>query len=254
MANFIEKLMTMCRASYSKLLEHANETREGSFVDVTIVANSVEIPANRLLLACCSPFFRKMFKTQMKKRLEPIVTFPTLDGKSVKTIIDFMYSGTITITDKTVLQLLATADYLQMDEVKQFCCEFLKSVLTLCSCSAVLHVSRLYRLESLQKTVYGLISANLIEFTEMDGFKAFSTSELVDFISNLDRGLAKETEVYQAIVTWTKVDEASRASVFLDLFQFIRLEQLPHQFLKTVVSVEDLVKKNVCANLVKHFQ
>ena len=41
------------------------------------------------------------------------------DGKAIKALIDFMYSGEVTIDNENVMDLFATSNYLQVDEVKQ---------------------------------------------------------------------------------------------------------------------------------------
>ena len=42
----------------------------------------------------------------------------------MKHLIEFIYTGTIAINNDNALDLLSIADYLQIDEAKQFCFEF----------------------------------------------------------------------------------------------------------------------------------
>ena len=71
-----------------------------------------------------------MFDVEMKEKYQHPVQINGFDGKAVKALIDFMYNGKVTIKNETVMDLLAASDYLQVDEVKQFCFDFLESILS----------------------------------------------------------------------------------------------------------------------------
>ena len=222
-------------------------------MDVTIAVNNVTIPANRLILSCCSKVFERMFKTKMKERYEPIVnlTADAVDSVSARTLIDFMYSGTITISNDNVLQLLAAADYLQIDEVKLFCVEFLESILCPTNCHNILGSANLYRLESLQKQIYTMISSNFDEFASADDFKTFSKDDVQSCLVQLNRSQVKESSVFKAILNWTKFEEQVRKKSFFDLISHVQFEKLSPFFLQNEVATEKLVKENPhCADLV----
>ena len=240
------------RKNYPKILEYADENRDdGFFVDVTVEAGDVNIPASKLILSCHSKVFEKMFKTPMKERYEKTVTITGFDGEAVKAIIEFMYSGNLSIDNENVMQLLAVANYLQMDEPKLFCVEFLESILTTDSCYAILRTANLYGLESLQQRIYQMISAEFEEFSATEEFKMFSKEDVVQCIANLDRNQTKESSVYTAIITWTKHNEEARKTDFADLLQKVHLKILPKTFLEKVVSAESLVRSNAeCSSMV----
>ena len=61
----------------------------------------------------------------------------------------------------------------------------------------------------------------------------------------MDRKLAKETSVYQAIVTWINHNEENRKTCFPDLLWLFNFDNLPKEFLRDVVSIESLVKENL---------
>ena len=250
MAVFMEKSATRHRSEYPKVLEFANENRKhGYFVDVTVLVGSFKLPANKLVLSCCSKRFEKMFKSE--RRHEETISVSAVDGESVKTLIDFMYSGVININNENVLQLLAAADYLQMDNVKEFCAEFLESFVSSASYITILDVANLHRLETLQKRIYQTISTEFDEFVQTENFRSLSKTELKCCISNIERAQVNEVSVYQAIIAWIKCKEQTRAENFCELFKMIHLEKLPRQFLKFNVFAERLVFGNPdCANLV----
>ena len=98
-----------------------------TFNDVIIEAATETIAVNRTILSCCSRFFVGMFDLEMKEKYQhDPVQINGFDGESVKALIDFMYSGEVTIKNENVMDLLAASDHLQMGEVKEFCFEFLE--------------------------------------------------------------------------------------------------------------------------------
>ena len=81
-----------------------------------------------------------MFDLETKEKYQNPVQIHGVDGAAVKSVIDFMYSGEVKITSENVMELIAASDYLQVDEVKRFCFEFLESFCRqitglLCLCS-----------------------------------------------------------------------------------------------------------------------
>ena len=249
----IKKTVTKQRDHYPEILKYANENREkGNFVDVTIAVANVNIPANRLILSCCSKVFEKMFTSQMMERYEPVVNISAdVNAHSVETLVDYVYTGTITINDENVLNLLEAADYLQLDDVKRFCIEFLESIVTTDTCFSILVAANLYGIESLQKSVYDTISSKFDDIMKTDHFTAFTKDDLTKCISNLSRTQVKDDAIYRAIVTWIKADENGRKKNFPELLQLVNFDMLPHQFLTEIVSNDNYVKDNLAsANLV----
>ena len=84
---------TRHRVASMNLLEYANKTRnEGFFSDITIVAGNEKIPANRLVLSCCSSYFQGMFKfLERNPTYENDIVIKTVDETALRVLIDFIY-------------------------------------------------------------------------------------------------------------------------------------------------------------------
>ena len=252
--NLAQKSVSRKRTTYPQILGYANEDIEntGLFVDVTIAVGNVTIPANKLILSCCSKVFEKMFKTEMKERYESTINMTgSMDELSARALIDFIYTGVVIISNDNVLRLLAAADYLQMEEVKQFCVDFLESILTPDNCHAILMSANRFQLESLQKQIYEMISLKFDAFIETEDFKLFAKTDLISCLTKLNKHQVNESSIFTAIVTWTNYDKQNRKDAFLEIFRLINLEELTPAFLQNVVAFEDLVRQNLdCSNIV----
>ena len=139
--------------------------KEGCFNDVIIKIEDKTIEANRMVLASRSLYFEKMFKTEMKEKNHSTVELH-INETAVKHLIEFIYTGTIAINNENVMDLLSTADYLQIDEAKQFCFEFLQSVITSDTCFVILTVASWHQNEQLRTNALECIKENTgdIEF------------------------------------------------------------------------------------------
>ena len=234
------------------LLEYANKSRDqGFFCDVTILAGNQRIFANRLVLSCYSPYLEGFFKFQERNfTTENTIEIETVDGKALKALIDFIYTGSITISKQNVKDLLSGAHYLQMHEVKQFCFDFFCSNATVENSLDVLQIAGLYKNEGLMNEIQQYISINFDKVLQTDDFKEFSNEELISCISNLDRSQAKESWIFQAVVTWTNQDRTARKDTFFKSFKLINLEKITPKYLEEKVLEEKLVTdSNDCYKL-----
>ena len=244
--NLIEKSVTRRRATSPNVLQYANGKRKnGTFNDVTIEVDTDMIAANRLILSCCSRFFEGMFDLEMKEKYRDPVQINGFDGKAVKTLIDFMYSGEITIKNENVMDLLAASDYLQVGEVKQFCFDFLESILSSDNWFAIRSAADLYQNEHLQNQVAEYMSKNFDAVIETDEFKSLDKDGVCAFIENIDRSHVMEESIFKGLIIWCQVDNLSRKIDFPELFvKLIKLDAMEGENLEETVLKEDLVIEN----------
>ena len=238
------------RVLRKSLLEYAKINRnEGSFNDVTITAGNESIPANRLILSCYSVYFEKMFKSNMRERYENVIKIEAIEGQSLKTLVDYIYSGSIDINNENVMSLLSGADYLQLDDVKQFCFDILQTTITPNTAFSILEAASLYKNDDLKNHAQRYISTNLNEVAQTDAFKSFLKAQIIEFISNLDHNKAKSTSVYQAIITWI-YHRKKRKVEFPELFKMVNLNSMGMKVLEETVLEEKLVENSlICQKL-----
>ena len=245
--------VTYNRKECCDLLQYAKANRDdGTFNDVTIQTGHLSIGANRMVLSSCSTFFENVFKSQIKEQYESSITIQEIDSTAVKHVIDYMYEGSITIDNTTVMDILAAADFLQLAEIKLFCFEFLKEHISSDSWYALLSAAKLYRYDQFQKYIYQFITDHLDEVTKSDDFRTVAKNDLTSLISSLreNKKTVNENVICKLVIDWTKQDEEERKLVFSDLFQMIRLKKVSLDFLECLFE-ESLVKDNpVCGNAI----
>ena len=239
------------KAKIKQILNYADISRkDGTYTDVCIKAGEESFPAHRLILSCYSLYFRAMFQAATEEKYANIVELKGVDETSLGLLINFIYTGKITINKKNVFDLLAASDYLQVDEVKQFCFDHLHFCVSAENCFEILEIADLYKNSKLLSKTSKCISDNFEKLLSSKGLKSLSKSSLLSLLSELNPNCIDWCLVYCAIIGWVKHKD-SRKDNLAEIFQCLDVNELPSQFLAEKVSTEALVVENqFCQNLV----
>ena len=247
-----EKSVTRQRSGEqdSRLLRYANENRnKGFFNDVELSADAECLLANQMVLSCYSEYFENIFKTNLYNQQRCIIE--NVDGKSLKILIDYIYTGNVEINNRNALNLLSAADKLKIQDVKMFCLEFLETVITYDSCFHILSAAQACRSVKLQLKVFLYLNENFEKVLLTPPFKTLTKTEVTYCMTRLNRDVVSETTLYDAIIAWIKYDEENRRKDFLDLFQLLKFEKFSRDFLINVVTKEKFVSNSSdCLHLV----
>ena len=83
--------------------------------DITLTAGNVSFSAHRLILAGNSPYFRNMFVSENADSRQQEVVLPSnCRGDSLRMILDYFYSGKLSINQEYCEDLLSLASLLQV--------------------------------------------------------------------------------------------------------------------------------------------
>lgn len=121
------------------LLEAMQNLRKRTeLCDILVRVGSKVLPAHKLVLSACSPYFMAMFCTaEMAEARQTEVTIRDIDETAVETLVDFCYTAKITIEESNVQTLLPAACLLQLQEIQEICCDFLKKQLDPSNCLGI---------------------------------------------------------------------------------------------------------------------
>ena len=78
------------------------EYSDGILCDVTLAVSNIRILAHRVVLAACSPYFNAMFTADLLESKESVITLKGVDGLALQSLINFMYTTDINITEENV--------------------------------------------------------------------------------------------------------------------------------------------------------
>ncbi|XP_068441038.1 zinc finger and BTB domain-containing protein 44 isoform X1 [Clinocottus analis] len=122
------KTFTHCSTSHSQeMLDKLNALRnQGHLCDVTIRVQDKLFLAHKVVLACCSEFFRsKLVGRPEEDKFVLDLHHVTVSGFAP--LLEFAYTSTLSISTENIIDVLAAASYMQMFAVASTCSEFMKS-------------------------------------------------------------------------------------------------------------------------------
>lgn len=111
--------------------------RHRELCDVVLNVGARKIFAHRVILSACSPYFRAMFTGELEESRQTEVTIRDIDENAMELLIDFCYTSHIIVEESNVQSLLPAACLLQLAEIQDICCEFLKRQLDPQNCLGI---------------------------------------------------------------------------------------------------------------------
>ena len=210
------------------------------FCDVILRLSGQEFHAHKLILASCSDYFYAMFNGNMKESKERVVDINGVDVDVMKLVLNFIYTGSIPLSNDNVEDILQAANLMLIKSLKEVCCRFLETLLTVNNCLGMQKFAESYSCEALFETTTKFICDNFGYITDSDEFLQLYPAQLCPILSSDELRVLNEEKVYEALIRWTKHSLLERKKYFPELVQHIRLPMLPPDYLVDQVESETL--------------
>lgn len=85
---------------------------EQEFVDVTLGVEGRRLPAHKMLLSACSPYFRELLRGNPCQH--PIIIIRDLKYEDVSALLQFMYNGEVNVAQESLNSFLKSAESLKI--------------------------------------------------------------------------------------------------------------------------------------------
>ena len=235
------------------VLSSLNKLRDDNdSCDVILQVENKTFPAHRAVLSASSVYFFKMFTVNMKEKQEKIVTFNDISPDAFQAVIDFIYTGDVTITEDNVSSLLHVTSLMQVHDLHKVIVEYLNKVLNVQNGLQFRKLGVIYSLTGFANNVDKYILKHFQEFLLQKEFFNLNVDDLESLLESDDLNVEEETKVYEVVVKWTNQDEHNRKNYFSRLFKVVRLQFVPIKFVARVVRRNKLVREFLdCRDLVE---
>lgn len=224
--------------------------KQGKLCDVTIKVDDKLFSAHRIVLCATIPYFNSMFTIDMVESRQREVEVRGIDPSAMESLIQFAYSGKITIHPGNVNNLMIGAAYLQLNQVRDACADFYKQRL---DCKNVLSIQSFAETLScldLVKAADRFLEKNFTQVAEEEEFVSIDVSQMQELL-NRDSLCVTEEGAFEALIRWVKKDSESRSKHLPNLLAQVRLPLLSPTFLTDRVSKEELIRScHRCRDLV----
>lgn len=234
------------------LLEQINQLRRSNeLCDVCLLVGNSKIYAHKIILSAASPYFKAMFTGEMTESKQDKIIIRDIDESAMEMLVDFCYSSKITVDEKSVQTLLPAACILQLQDVQNYCSEFLRSQLDPSNCLGIRAFADTHSCIELQSIAEKYMQNNFIDVIESDEFLLLPVSQLIETISTDELNVKNEEQVYQAVMNWIGQNVNERKQYLGQLMSHVRLPLLNTKFLVTKVGNDPLIKQDqVCRDLI----
>ncbi|KRZ76271.1 Kelch-like protein 18 [Trichinella papuae] len=186
--------------------------RLGKLCDVTLLVNGSKFHAHRIVLAATIPYFKAMFTHDMAEKSLRQITVQGVNEDVLESLINYCYTGRLTISSESVQSLLIGASYLQMDMIVEACCKLMMQSLCVTNAVAMLRFSRDFACEMLHLEAIRYVLANFVTVSKTDEFLNLTFEEIFPLLSNDELLLSGEEDVFQAATRWVKPKSGATAS------------------------------------------
>ncbi|XP_076827236.1 kelch-like protein 38 isoform X1 [Brachyhypopomus gauderio] len=251
-APFTEVLHYKDKESVSALLLQLNNLRKRLiFTDVVLCTEGKEIPCHRNVLACSSPYFYAMFCSDFLESHQAQVDVQGVPYEVLSSIVDYVYTGTISITMELVLPLMHASAMLQYGKIFEACSAFLQAQLSPDNCLSMIRLSEILHCVSLHEKAREMAVKRFSDVVESEDFGELSLQELLAYLED-DQLCAEEEQVFEILLAWIHHDPFDRRGAIHDLFRRVRLRHVHPSYLFQFVANDPLVQaSSLCTGIIE---
>ena len=227
------------------------QRKQGHLCDLTLVTkDDEELKAHSNVLSAASPFFNKLLLSDMKEKREGIVRFEEISGSVMEDVLEFVYTGTVGVTQENAKELIAAGNYLIIPSLKTVSGRFLEGEMSNKNCISTFYFAEKYQCNELLTNSRRFVHENFACVAEMDEFLSLEAKEVERWISSDEIVVKAELDVFNIVQKWVEHRKSERKAAFEELFRHVRLVFLSRDYLLSVVTNELVRDNGVCLKLI----
>ncbi|XP_056617945.1 kelch-like protein 38 [Triplophysa dalaica] len=236
----------------SILHQHLNDLRKAHLLtDVILCSDGKGIPCHRNVLVSSSPYFYAMFCSSFLESQKPKIELQNVPHDILVSIVDYVYTGAISITMELVLPLMQAASMLQYGRLFEACSTFLQTQLSPDNCLSMIRLSEILHCSSLQEKARELAMRSFSDVVVSEDFCELSLPELLSYLED-DRLCIEEEQVFETLLAWIHHEPFSRRGTIHDLFRRVRLRYIHPSYLFRFMANDPLVQSSsLCLEIIE---
>ncbi|XP_038157121.1 kelch-like protein 23 [Cyprinodon tularosa] len=197
----------------------------GLFTDVTLqCGESAQVfHCHRALLAARSSYFKVMFTADMRERSDRVIKLSGVDRAVLSALLDYVYTGRVSVTESNVQSLLEAADLLQFSSVKQACEKFLIRLLDVDNCLGMHTFAELHQCAGLEREARRTTLSRFMELMEQEEFLELGHEKVRSVLAAQSLTAEADETLIDGVVRWVSHDLDNRAHFVSDLLHSIHL-------------------------------
>lgn len=225
--------------------------KDEKLCDITIQVEETQFKAHKIVLAGSSPYFEAMFAGELEESRQSTVIIHDISPHIMSMLLDYCYTSTIEITQDNAQELLPAAGILQLNWVREMCCEFIHHQLDSTNCLGIRCFADTHSCLTLQEAADVYAQQHYLEVLDSREFLELNSEDLATLLESEDLNVQSEEQVFESVMTWVKHDVDQRKKYLAAVLKHVRLPLLDRAYLVSKVGLEPLIRQNEdCRDLV----
>ncbi|XP_019904458.2 kelch-like protein 23 isoform X2 [Esox lucius] len=190
---------------------------------------------NRQQLALQSPYFRALFYGGSRESGKRHIRIQGVGAEQFRVLMEYILMSKLPLSRETVLRILETADFLQMERPRLLCCKFLERELHLSNCLGMMAYAWQLGCMELYTTARQVALTHLPAITTEEDFLFLSKESMVDLLASDDLFVTREDQVLELALRWAAF-HPNRETEFMELVELVRPENLSLSYLTDLLT------------------
>lgn len=166
----------------------------------------------------------------------------------VESMIDFCYSGSLSVTFENIEELLHAATHLQIHAAIDLCCQYLRQSCSISNCIDLHKIADIYSLSNVLDYIRSFIAKNFVHLMSQarDQFEQLTYEQICEHCSSdtLEMHHYEEYDLFTMVCAWIEAKQPEREQYVLSLFRSIRFMLMTPEQLTDLVRQHPLLKLN----------
>lgn len=210
-------------------------------VDVTLSAGGRDFPCHRGVLALCSTYFHSMFSGDFIESISARVELHDVDPDILSCLLDFAYTGKLTINQSNVEGLICTSSQLQFQTVRAVCSRYLQHQIDASNCLGILEFGAVHGCPEVMAKAWAFLLENFEAVQQGEEFVLMAKDRLVTCLSDEGLQIRVECTRVDAILRWVRHQEESRLPHLPELLALCHLSLLTVDYLSGTLLKDSMV-------------
>ncbi|XP_028648097.1 kelch-like protein 30 [Erpetoichthys calabaricus] len=246
--------LEFCLPSHSQsILEGLCSLRSNpKFSDVTLSVSGREFHCHRSVLALCSLYFNSMFSGDFVESISARVELHDVDAEVLDTLIDFAYTGKLTINQDNVEKLIRTSSQLQFVTARTVCSRYLQHQIDASNCLGILQFAETHGCPEIVAKAHSFLLENFGAVAQGEEFLLLDKEKLTSLLRDKRLQIREEQVRVEAALRWVRYQESLRSHFLPELLGLAHLSLLSEDYITTTLLNDKLVQDSSnCAETVR---
>ena len=217
---------------------------EEKFWDCKIIVGTETLYCHSCIVSSLSPVIEEMIESKIKDGSEKKITFEDVQPDVMRKITNYMYTGSVTIPNKLVLEVVQVCDELKIEDLKERCLYRVPEILSHQTVMGWLRYARLHKLDSICDSCERYIAHSFSDITKEKFFIRCSLDDLKTTLQDL-KGVVSPEYLLTYVLSWINYDKKSRKKALDYTSRYLKLKDCSKQFLTESAKVHiDIFQSN----------